>query len=101
MNKLVDNVDIIAEVKMDIFAIFIMAKSLINAISQIKIDIVNPIPAINETKNKEDHVILDGFSVIFNKWQTKENNIIPRGLPTHNPSIIPNDNEVALEKSKL
>ena len=67
MNKLVDNVDIIAEVKMDIFAIFIMAKSLINAISQIKIDIVNPIPAINETKNKEDHVILDGFSVIFNK----------------------------------
>lgn len=84
---------------MEILAIFISSKLCIKVISEINIDIVNPIPAINEAKNISINVKSFGFSVIKQIQPSMLNKVIPTGFPMQSPSIIPFDRVVALEKS--
>ena len=101
MAIILDIMDRHAENNIDILAILTKVKLCINAISDTNIDIVNPIPAIRDTKNTAVQLIFDGFSVIFKEHPIKLKSIIPRGFPIHRPSTIPYTNEFADDISIL
>jgi len=61
-------IDIDAEISIAILAILITVKLWINANSDTNIDIVNPIPAIIDTKKIANQLMFLGFSVILNKF---------------------------------
>lgn len=64
MQTAVDITDIIEATRIDSFAISTKTKSCIKAISVTNIDIVKPIPANRDTKNKDTQLVFLGFSVI-------------------------------------
>ena len=85
-------IDIIADSNIDTLDILISSGLSSNAISDTNIDIVNPIPANNETENTDNQSTPFGFSIMLNLVPTQVNNIIPNGLPTTKPAIIPHIN---------
>ena len=66
VNKLI-TIDIDADMSIEIFAIFTIVRLWINANSDTNIDIVNPIPAIKDTKKIDFQLIFLGFSIILNR----------------------------------
>ena len=74
----------------DVFEASIKNGLFINASSDINIDIVNPIPAINETKNTATQLILLGLRLyLIYAHPKKLKSIIPKGLPKQRAKIIP------------
>lgn len=89
ITAILDNMDIQEDINIALFEISIKIILFINATSDTKIDIVKPTPAINDTKNTDNQLILEGFSEILKVQPIKLKSTIPKGFPKQSPKIIP------------
>ena len=81
--------DIKLVIKIQILEMPINSMSPRKATSDTKIDMVNPTPAIKETKKIDVQFKSLGFLANPRKLKIEVNNIIPSGLPISNPKYIP------------
>lgn len=66
-------------------------KPEVNERDEIKIDIVNPIPATIPVPIIWDQLIPESIPLIFDFTRRNVKRTIPKGLPINNPSMMPSD----------